>query len=325
MNPFRLNYKKTEDKVTSLLIHVLKQCGLVSEFIQELQWDSGIVLFGKYNFRSGLQLHNDFNLPVKHAFVLGISNTGELYEDPLPTQNKEGHPDAFFYDEQHQIIILVEVKVGLGKLYRSQINSHKSKIKCVSNWSEGFISWKSIKDLLKNKLSSSFNSQPLHSYILNNFIGVLNEEVIGEYDEDYFIWIAEDNAELIKNLLLFLRECHPSYNYHLPKGNHNEVQVKLNSTRVFTFVLHQSRIILHFGGTRGYDWRIKINREYGIFYDQGDKYQDELSFPFDSIDPNTLMLKSTSGRDDIQPVSINDFIHKSFIENPKIKKLISNQ
>lgn len=34
MNPFRLNYKKREDKVTSLFIHILEQCDLKTEFLQ---------------------------------------------------------------------------------------------------------------------------------------------------------------------------------------------------------------------------------------------------------------------------------------------------
>ena len=69
LNPFRLNYKKTEDKVTSLFVHVLKQSGLLSELIREIKWDSGEILSGDYNFTSGLQLHNDFMYPVKHAFI----------------------------------------------------------------------------------------------------------------------------------------------------------------------------------------------------------------------------------------------------------------
>lgn len=324
MNPFRLHYKKTEDKVTSLFVHLLEKCGLVSEFIRELQWDSGEFLSDDYKFRSGLQLHNNFAFPVKHAFVLGISNTGEVSDAPLPSDQKEGHPDAFFYDEQHQTLILVEVKVGVGKLFRAQLNSHKSKVKSVDKWTERQISWKSIREKLKNKLNSGLKNQPLHSYIINNFIGVLNEEVIGdEFDEDYLIWLAQDNGELIRTLLSCLHRYHSGLKYVLPKGNHNEVRLQIDETRVFTFVLNQSRIILHFGGSKGYRWRLKINKEYGIHYDQGDKYQNELSLPFSSIDPNTLLLKPTMCSNVNQPFSVKELIHQSFIENPKLRKLSS--
>jgi hypothetical protein len=50
-------------------------------------------------------------------------------------------------------------------------------------------------------LSREFAGQALPSYILNNFIGVLNEEVIGEYDKDYLLWLAQDNEILFRNLI----------------------------------------------------------------------------------------------------------------------------
>lgn len=322
MNPFRLNYKKPEDKVTNLFVHVLEKCGLLSEFIQEIEWNTGEVLTNNFKFKNGLQLHKDFALPVKHAFVLGISNTGEVSDGPFPADQKEGHPDAYFYDEQHQTLILVEVKVGAGKLYRSQLDSHKSKVKTVVEWHESQISWQAVRDTLKAKLNSSLKNHSLYSYIINNFIGVLNEEVIGdEYDEDYFIWIAQDDAELIKNLLSCLSEYHSGYKYVLPKGNHNEVRLQIDETRVFTFVLNQSRIIMHFGGTKGYKWRLQINENFGIHYDQGDKYQNELSIPFSAIDPNTLSLKPSQNRLGNPSLTVKDLIHQSFSENPKLRRL----
>ncbi|MFB6367157.1 hypothetical protein ACFCP7_24540 [Paenibacillus elgii] len=167
MNPFRINYKKSEDKVTYLLVHVLEHCQLITDFLRLINWKQPFKpIEMNQHFTANLQLHNDFTLPVKHAYILGISNTGQIIDDALPAKEDEGHPDAYFYDEENQVLILVEVKVGNGTLYSSQITNHKSKVSHIleQSWIHSEIAWEEIKIFLKSKLQSEqrvMNYQPI--------------------------------------------------------------------------------------------------------------------------------------------------------------------
>jgi hypothetical protein len=48
------------------------------------------------------------------------------------------------------------------------------------------------KGITKNRIRQQFYE--LSIYILNNFIGVINDEILGSnYDENYFLWLSEIN------------------------------------------------------------------------------------------------------------------------------------
>jgi hypothetical protein len=324
LNPFRINYRKTEDKVTNLFVHVLDHCKLVPGLLQSVPWKGSNSFSLNQRFSSGLQLHNDFTLPVREAYLLGISNTGGVINNGLPADEKEGHPDAYFYDAVNQILVLIEVKVGVGELYKAQLDSHKLKVKQVpkDSWNQAEITWQTIKMLLKEKLDGILMNSELPSYIINNFIGVLNEEVLGEkFDADYLIWLAGTHGNLVRNLLTCLFENYGNYFVTLPKKNHNEVRFHIGNERVATFILNQSRFILHPGGATDLQWRQQIYNDYGVIYDQGVMYPNEFSLPLSDIDPITLeFIPKKETYLETELLNMRLLMKRTFMENRRLQR-----
>ncbi|WP_442598179.1 hypothetical protein [Neobacillus sp. D3-1R] len=320
MNPFSLKYKKPEDKITSLFTHTLSQCNLIESLFRSI-YGQEISEINRNTYEIGLQLHNKFRMPVKKAYLLSISNNGEITRGVTSVENKEGNPDAYFYDKQNQIIVLLETKIGSGVIYEDQLERHKTKVESFTskNWKQETVTWNWVKEFLYNQLFEHYQHNELATYIINNFIGVLNDEVLGVYDENYFLWVSGNRQTLINNLLNALKSQFSNYNVLLPNGNHNEVRLMIGNSRFATFVLNQNRFILHPGGQRGYKWRVDIWNNYRIIYDQGAKYPNELSIPFTAIDENTLTLKSNNNvntRDDY--FNLINLISKTLIENPRL-------
>lgn len=323
MNPFLLNYKKAEDRVTNLFMHVLTKCSLVNPFLEHVyEVDS----FKNSIFSTGLQMHNEFTLPVKKAYILSISNTGNIANNRITNEKEEGNPDAYFYDIQNQTLVFIEVKIGRGVLHQDQLERHKSKVKSFPSdqWIHQTISWSWIRDFLKMKLKA--NCSELENYVINNFIGVINDEIIGaNYDKDYFLWLSDNYRNLIKNISWFLSTLNINYEIELPYGNHNEVRYLIGNTRFVTFVLNKDRFILHPGGKKGLNWRRIIYENYGVIYDQGDKYPNELCIPFTSINEATLTIKPNKNNyilDDFY--DLRKIIVMTLKENRKIKSQINN-
>jgi hypothetical protein len=74
----------------------------------------------------------------------------------------------------------------------------------------------------------------------------------------------------------------------------------------------------------GYNWRMKIKREYGIHYDQGDNYQNEISIPFSSIDPTTLnLIPKIENYVESELMNVGHLISKTYLENPKLNKYLN--
>ena len=97
-----------------------------------------------------MQRHSDFLEPVKHAYLLCISKTGLIKSSPSDGSGVD--PDAYFYDVNNQVLIFVEVKIGVGDLYQDQLDSHKRTAPHVPMklWNEGRISWPEIKAFWRN-------------------------------------------------------------------------------------------------------------------------------------------------------------------------------
>lgn len=322
MNPFRLTYKKREDKVTSLFIHILKKCDLFQDFLSEIKWDKQIDPFTDSTYRTGLQLHTIFPYPVKEALLLGISGTGTTEEfSLLPQKNKGGHPDAYVYDVINQRIVVIEVKVGNNLLSHEQLLSHKTKVPtiAVNDWSHGYMDWYKVRDFLISKLEM-FKGKELQTYILVNFIGMLQEEVIAEYNEEYLIAYSGEYGLLVFNLLQHLKVCYKNYDYKLEHKTHNEVRLMIQGIRVATFILDKQRFIMNYGGKNGLKWRRNIESEYGVIYNQGDLYPHELCIPYINIDPVTLFLKPN--KQCTHSLSLKDLIGETFKINKKLSKNI---
>lgn len=306
MNPFRLNYKKREDKVTNLLIHVLQRCNLFVEFLNAIRWEAQEITFSTSTYNSGLQVHSDFRKAVENAYILGISNSGKI-EPHTPSSQKESNPDAYLYEKTSRSLVFIEVKVGDGALTENQINRHKLRVPDFpkNEWILGQMNWFMIRDFFKEQLQSiKCRESELYTYIIENFIGVLQEEVLGEYNEEYLIHVSGERSLLVKNLLTLLRNKYANFTTKLENGSHDAVQFKIGSTRIATFVLKSDRFILHPGKSYGYEWRHRIKEGYGIYYDQGELYEDELCIPYDSINPLNLELISNNQ----SPLFIEDLL-----------------
>lgn len=323
MNPFYLNYNKSEDRVTHLLIHVLNQCGLTNQFLKHTFQNC---IFENALFYSELQMHREFHQPVKNAFVLSISNTGQISDTVTLNEKESGHPDALFYDTHSQTLVIVEVKIGKGVLSQNQIERHLSKVKDFprNQWIHETITWSSIKDFFKNSLHD--NCTELQNYILNNFIGVINDEIIGyKYDEDYFLWLSGHNKKLMTNILKFLSSLKLDYIKNPHYGSHNEIRYLIGNRRFITFILNKNRLILHPGGEKGLRWRKHIQENYGIFYDQGESYPSELCIPFASINDESLNLIPNSETFQIDEFfNLKSIILNTLLENRNLKKHVSN-
>lgn len=326
LNPFRTNYDKAEDKITDVFIHVLQKCNLFAEFLKVVKWNTQTPPDLRESTRLQLQLHGDFDLSVKHAYILGVSTTGKAIDfEENQTEKKKGHPDAYIYDKQSETIVLFESKVGKNLLKKSQITRHKKVVLSIPEdypWHEGYISWAEVMSFFDHIRSSLLGQNELYNYIIGNFVGVLSEDVLGIYDEEYYLHLAGHHRELITNIMALLRQLSRNYDYppKLEDNKHDACQFNIQGTRVATFVLRHERFILHPGAGIGKKWADKMKDEYGIYYHQDGSYGGkELSIPFENIDPVTLELISTKEYVGAVP-TIKDLIVQTFQVNNKLRK-----
>jgi hypothetical protein len=345
VNPFLIDYSKKEDKVTGLLMHVLEKCDCIPDFLASIDWENEHD-FSQNKFEDcGLQLHKDFDKPVKKAFILGISNDEIDDEDSnSPSEKVDGNPDAYMYDKEKEVLILIEVKVGKGKLTEDQLERHQLKVKNkYLTWTRKTILWSDVEKFFAKKLDNvNPLTDPLRHYIISNFIGVLNQDVVSTtttYNKEYFLQLAGEYRLHVERIIEYIEKNYDGYIAIPYKGSHKEIRYicsNNNKTRFVTFVLSgkEPRFILHPGSPTGYNWRMKISKKYGIHFVQKTKdntykiYESELSIPLSAIDPQTLKLKPKEGyqiddNDDLR--NLKSLINKTVEINKNLNKFIKKK
>jgi hypothetical protein len=339
VNPFLIDYSKKEDKVTGLLMHVLEKCDYIPDFLASIDWENEHD-FSQNKFEDcGLQLHKDFDKPVKKAFVLGISNDEIDDEDSdSPSEKTDGNPDAYMYDKEKEVLILIEVKVGKGKLTHDQLERHQRKVKNkYLTWVKKTILWNDVERFFTKKLDTMNPSDdPLRYYIISNFIGVLNQDVISTtttYNKEYFLHLTGKYRLQVERIIEYIEKNYDGYIALPYTGSHKEVRYICkdnHKTRFVTFVLNgeEPRFILHPGSKIGCKWKMEILKKYGIQFVQKGNYPSELSIPLSAIDPQTLKLKPKEGyriddNDDLR--NLKSLINKTVEINKKLNKFIKKK
>jgi hypothetical protein len=332
INPFSTGYKKQEDKITALLNHVLEECKLSNIFLSHFLDDN----FKECNFELDLQLHNKFKKPVNKAILIGICN--QVEGEDKETDKEDGNPDAYFYDKKNKILVLIETKIGIGKLANDQMERHKKKLDKNFNWIEKIIYWDEVVSFF-DKIYESIDNE-LEKYIIRHFSGTLYQDVLGVFDFDYYCHLAGNYSTLVRNILLHLEEKFDGYRKELVNKTHDELRFYTEGQqkdRFFTIVLRHNRVILHYTGDQGFLLRREFKERYGIHYLQTNRhgseeiYIKELSIPFDRINKYTLKLKEiivheTSFHNDIVDLlDLKELIKHCLKENSKLKsKIIYN-
>jgi hypothetical protein len=327
INPFSVGYKKQEDKITALLNHVLEECNLINSFLTYFLEED----FMNCDFDLDLQLHNKFKKPVKKAILIGISNLEEL--QVISSSKEDGNPDAYYYDTKNKILVLVETKIGIGRLTSDQMKRHKRKLGSNINWKDKVIYWDDVVSFFNN-IYQTTNSE-VQKYIIRNFIGALNQDVLGHFDEEYYCHLAGNNSTLVKNILFFIEEHFKGYRQELFNKTHNELRFfSHKKDRFFTIILNHNRVILHYNGDKGFKLREELNERYGVFYPQTNKkgsteiYTNELSIPFKCINKDTLKIEPEfvhefSVKNDILDLlDLKELIKHSLRENFNLRRAI---
>ncbi|GED34463.1 hypothetical protein P9G84_31035 [Brevibacillus centrosporus] len=239
-NPFLLRYKKEENQVTELLLHVLDETGLAGPFLASLLDQPNLAT---KNFTMDTQLHRSFPNKVRSRIVLGISANGVLNESSSDLVN--GDPDGYFYSSSSEYIVLLEVKVGSAELYSDQLDRHANRVPATPFSEHIPCKWESVVTFFQEQLGSEPEGAK-NAYIIRNFLDFLKKQALGlAPDEESLFYRSgrhEKTVRMIHDYLTGLKYQPEFYNKLDPwameykKGGKSHACVDLKLERmVFKF------------------------------------------------------------------------------------------
>ncbi|MGG0937060.1 hypothetical protein ABHN11_13230 [Brevibacillus centrosporus] len=208
-NPFLLRYKKEENQVTELLIHVLDETGLAGPFLSILLDQPNLET---QSFTMDTQLHRNFSNDIKSGIVLGISANAVLNESN--SDLIDGDPDGYFYSSSSEFIVLLEVKVGSAELYSDQLDRHANRVP-VTTLEHKRCKWEAVVTFFQEQLGREPEGTK-NGYIIQNFLDFLKKQALGlEPDEESLFYRSgrhEKTVRMIHDYLTALNYQPEFYN-----------------------------------------------------------------------------------------------------------------
>jgi hypothetical protein len=283
-NPFMLRARARENRITELMLHILEETSLVSQFADYI-WENQSLSDEPVSI--GLECEKLPYDDVEHAIVVGISKDGIIH----PFNNLPGgRADAYFYFRNVKKALILEVKIAANELGKDQLLGHYKICNASTNENPRSVTWDEVLSFFRSQLAFTVEGSKNH-YLLTNFLEFARLESLGIVaDPDSFFRRFGSKEGAVKSLhehfisegfkSKFGRAKDPRTMEYCKRNSESHVAIDLNHNRVilkFRYPRYkrimEERIYEYFGGNYT-----------GTYYD----YPTEANVPIDLLNQSNV-------------------------------------